>query len=252
MRKIAFINQKGGVGKTTTTINAGAGLAQMKKRVLLIDLDPQGNLSSSLGINTEESEVTTLHLLTQQTISSEDMVHKNNFYVIPATIALASLEQQYSTHPEREFLLKNALTYLANQFDFILFDCPPSLGLLTLNALAAANEVYIPMQTEYLALQGLSQLLDTCRVVSQRINPTLRLGGIIGIRYNRRRLNKEIVQHLKESFAAKMCETTIRENIALAEAPSHGKDIYEYKPDSIGAQDYKRLCKEIISRSTNI
>lgn len=248
MKVIAFINQKGGVGKTTSTVNIGAGLSRLKKKVLLIDLDPQGNLSSSIGLEPTELDRTVYDLLKKEAPLQSVIQKKDTLWVLPASIALAAFEQTRSKVADSEFLLKEALQE-AKGFDYILIDCPPSLGLLTLNALAAAHEVYIPMQTEFLALQGLSQLLETCKVINKRINPTLKLGGIIGMRFNRRKLNKEVIEHLKESFEGKMFQTAIRENIALAEAPSFGKNIYEYKPESIGAQDYRALCKEIVARS---
>lgn len=247
MTTIAFINQKGGVGKTTATCNIGAGLAARGKKVLLIDLDPQGNLSAACGVPAA-LEKTVFEVLMHEASLKEVTLAIENFHIIPANIGLSAFEQLCAGETDKEFQLKEALKN--HSYDYILIDCPPSLGLLTLNALAAADEVYIPVQTEFLALQGLSQLLDTCKVINRRINPALKLGGIIGMRFNRRKLNSEIIAHLRESFKEKMFNTAIRENIALAEAPSFGMDIYRYKPTSIGAKDYKDLCEEIIQRTT--
>ena len=168
-------------------------------------------------------------------------------WVMPSSIELSAFDSEFRNTTGKEMILKKTLGDI-KQFDFILIDCPPSLGLLTLNALAAAEEVYIPIQTEFLALQGLGQLLDTLKVVTQRINPSLKIGGIIGTRYNRRKISKEVMKFLVENFKDKTFKTFIRENVSLAEAPSFGKDIYEYNPKSTGAQDYFALCKEILAR----
>ncbi len=250
MKTIAFINQKGGVGKTTATLNIGAGLAQLGMSVLLIDLDPQANLTASCGIESDTLETTIYNVLQQEKTLSAIVIKQEKLSIAPASIELAAFERAAATVVEREYLLKRAIAH--EKYDYVLIDCPPSLGLLTINALAAADEVYIPVQTEFLALHGLSQLLDTCKVIWQRINPSLKLGGIIGMRYNRRRINKEVIEHLRESFKEKVFNTAIRENVSLSEAPSFGLDIYRYKPDSIGAQDYTNLCKEIIQRSIGL
>lgn len=248
MKKIALINQKGGVGKTTSTINIGAGLSMLGKKVLLIDLDPQSNLTYSLGIHAHQLETGVFDLLKKREEIGDIVMERNGVSVIPATLELSGAEVELASEVGREFLLHEALERL-NGFDYVLIDCSPSLGLLTINALVAAEIAYIPLQTEFLALQGLSQLLRTIEVVKKRLNRKLEIGGIIATRYNRRRLNKEVIEKIKEYFGDKVFNTLIRENISLAEAPSFGKTIYEYKPKSHGAEDYKKLCKEIVERS---
>lgn len=248
MKKIVFLNQKGGVGKTTSALNIGAGLAKLGKKVLLIDFDPQGSLSCSLGIETSQLDKTVYELLKQEVLFEEVVMQKNNISLLPASISLSAFDNDFSHLPEKEFILKRALNTIPNSFDYILIDCPPSLGLLTINGLAAVDEVIIPVQTEFLALQGLSQLLDTLKVVNKRINTNLKLGGIIGTRFNRRKINKDVVVYLEDNFKDKVFKTLIRENIALAEAPSFGNDIYTHSPKSQGAKDYYALCKEIIKQ----
>jgi chromosome partitioning protein len=248
MKKIALINQKGGVGKTTSTINIGAGLSMLGKKVLLIDLDPQSNLTYSLGIQVHELESGVFDLLKEREKFEEIVIDRDGLMVIPSSLELSGAEVELASEVGREFLMREALESL-NGFDYVLIDCSPSLGLLTVNALVAAEIAYIPLQTEFLALQGLSQLLRTIEVVKKRLNRDLEIGGIIATRYNRRRLNKEVIEKIREYFEDKVFNTLIRENISLAEAPSFGKTIYEYKPNSHGAEDYMSLCKEIIERS---
>lgn len=248
MKKIALINQKGGVGKTTSTINIGAGLSMLGKKVLLIDLDPQSNLTYSLGIQAHELESGVFDLLKEREKFEEIVIDRDGLMVIPSSLELSGAEVELASEVGREFLMREALESL-NGFDYVLIDCSPSLGLLTVNALVAAEIAYIPLQTEFLALQGLSQLLRTIEVVKKRLNRDLEIGGIIATRYNRRRLNKEVIEKIREYFEDKVFNTLIRENISLAEAPSFGKTIYEYKPNSHGAEDYMSLCKEIIERS---
>jgi chromosome partitioning protein len=240
MKIIALMNQKGGVGKTTSTVNIGAGLNKLGKKVLLIDLDPQANLTYSLGIQGHDLRKTIYELLKGQISTSDVIVEKNGLQVIPASLDLSGAG--------REFLLRESLTKLSD-LDYVLLDCPPSLGLLTLNSLVAADEVYIPVQSEFLALQGMSKLLQTVEIVQKRLNPSLEITGIIGTRYDSRKtLNKEVVQKIQSYFGAKLFKTLIRDNVALAEAPSHGQDIFAYKSDSNGAEDYLKLCKEILKR----
>ncbi len=212
---------------------------------MLIDFDPQASLSCSLGIEAQTKSV--YDFLTQNASFDDVILKKGKMWVMPSSIELSAFDSEFRNTTGKEMILKKTLGDI-KQFDFILIDCPPSLGLLTLNALAAAEEVYIPIQTEFLALQGLGQLLDTLKVVTQRINPSLKIGGIIGTRYNRRKISKEVMKFLVENFKDKTFKTFIRENVSLAEAPSFGKDIYEYNPKSTGAQDYFALCKEILAR----
>ncbi len=247
MRIIAFLNQKGGVGKTTTTANVGAGLAQLKKKVLLIDIDAQASLTHSFGIEPHELSVTIHDFLKKKCLFEEAALQKNNIAIIPASISLSAFEKECASLLDKEFIIKKALKSIT-KFDYILLDCPPSLGLLTINALAAAQEVIIPVQTEFLALQGLSQLLDTIAVIQHKINPKLQISGILGTRFNRRKMHHDVVEFLQIHFREKVFNTVIRENIALAEAPSFGKTIYEHNQYSNGAKDYKTLCKEIIKQ----
>jgi chromosome partitioning protein len=249
MRIIAFLNQKGGVGKTTTTINVGAGLTQLKKKVLLIDFDPQASLTHSLGIEPQELSLTMYDLLKNKCLFEEVALKKNDMTVVPSSIGLSGFEKECTQQTDQEYILKKTIKLLP-KFDYILIDCPPSLGFLTINALAAAQEVIIPVQTEFLALQGLSQLLDTICVIQQKINPKLKLSGIIGTRFNRRKMHNDVVEFLQIHFRDKTFNTVIRENIALAEAPSFGKTIYDHHPLSNGAKDYKLLCKEIMRQES--
>jgi chromosome partitioning protein len=245
MRTIAFINQKGGVGKTTSTVNIGAGLAKLKKRVLLIDLDPQAHLTYSMGIQGHEAEHTVYDLLRGDAKAEQVIMDKYGMKIIPATLDLSGAEMEFSGIAGREFLLREALDGI-NEFDYILLDCPPSLGLLTLNGLTTANEVFIPLQAEFLALQGLTKLLETVEVVKKRLNKKLDITGVIGTRFDqRKKLNKEVISKVQEHFGDKVFKTMIRENIALAEAPSFGQTIFEYQANSYGAEDYLALSKEI-------
>ena len=248
MPTIALINQKGGVGKTTSTINLGAGLRMLGKSVLLVDLDPQAHLTYGLGIQAHELDYTVYEVLRGEIPAAEAIVHRDGLEVLPSSLSLSAAEIELSAMAGREFLLKEALSGLPTR-DFILLDCPPSLGLLTLNALTAAQEVFIPLQTEFLALQGMSKLVDTVKVVKKRLNPDLTISGIIGTQFDaRKNLNREVVQKIREYFADKLFETLIHDNVALAEAPSYGQTIFEYRPDCRGAQDYLALSQEAVAR----
>ncbi|MHB8277889.1 MAG: ParA family protein [Candidatus Humimicrobiaceae bacterium] len=248
MKTISVANQKGGVGKTTSVINIGAGLRRLGKRVLLIDLDPQSNLTYSLGL-TRKIDKTVLDILKGEARAGEVVIDKDGLYIIPSSIDLAGADIELSTIAGREFLLKEALRDVKGM-DYIFIDCPPSLGLLTLNAFTVSDEVYIPLQTEYLALQGLNALIKTIDLIKTRINGNLNITGVIATRYDKRKiLNKEVAEAIKNKFKDKLFNTYIRENISLAEAPSFGQDIFTYRPNSNGAEDYLNLCKEIIERS---
>ena len=248
MPTIALINQKGGVGKTTSTINLGAGLSMLGKSVLLVDLDPQAHLTYGLGIQAHELDYTVYEVLKGEIPAAEAIVRRDGLEVLPSSLSLSAAEIELSGMAGREFLLKEALAELPPR-DFVLLDCPPSLGLLTLNALTAAQEVFIPLQTEFLALQGMSKLIDTVNVVKKRLNPDLTISGIIGTQFDgRKNLNREVVEKIREYFADKFFETIIHDNVALAEAPSYGQTIFEYRPDCRGAQDYLALSREAVAR----
>ena len=248
MQIIALINQKGGVGKTTCAVNIGAGLNKLRKRVLLIDLDPQAHLTYSLGIPAHELKNTVYELLKGTASLEETITERNGLSLVPSSLNLSGAEIEFSGLAGREFLLKETLDGL-NKFDYVFIDCPPSLGLLTLNALTTAQKVYIPLQTEFLALQGMTKLLETITIVKKRLNKNIEIAGIIATRFdNRKNLNREVVEKIKEYFGNKLFNTLIRDNISLAEAPGFGKTIFEYKSSSYGAKDYLDLCKEIIKR----
>lgn len=247
-RIIALVNQKGGVGKTTSTINIGAGLHKAGKRVLMVDLDPQGNLTVSVGIEAHNVPLTVFELLKGE-CETQEAITVRGYDVLPADIRLSGADMELSGVPGREMLLKEALAQIAGNYDYILIDCPPSLGLITLNGLTAANEIFIPLQAEFLALNGMAQLLTTVKAVQKRLNPQFDITGIVVTLYDsRKNLNKEVLEKIRQYFPDKTFTTLIRDNIALAEAPSFGQDIYEYKADSKGAEDYKALCAEIIKQ----
>lgn len=251
-RTIALVNQKGGVGKTTSTINIGAGLFKAGKRVLMIDLDPQGNLTVSVGVEAYNLDNTVFEVLKGECDAQAAIVN-HGYDIIPADIRLSGADMEISAIPGREMLLKEALAPIAGNYDYILIDCPPSLGLITLNGLTAAREIFIPLQAEFLALNGMAQLLNTVKAVQKRLNPQLDITGIIATLYDsRKNLNKEVLEKIRQYFPNKTFATLIRDNIALAEAPSFGQDIYEYKPDSKGAEDYTALCAEIIKQETRV
>ena len=271
----AFLNQKGGVGKTTSVVNVGAGLAILGKRVLLVDLDPQGHLTSFLGIDPGEVKRTIYDVLRGEAHPREAIVTKPlaarlcingrqsqlSISVIPSSIDFTEAEMTLANKSDREFLLRDAIAKIRGDYDYILFDCSPSLGLISINALAAANKVFIPIQTEFLALKSLEDLEgmpipdpyeDLVRkiesVIAER-DLDLIIGGLIATRFDGRKvLSRSIVQSMKERFGALLLETMIRENIVLAESPRFGKDIFSYRPRSYGAEDYMNLSLEIMGR----
>jgi chromosome partitioning protein len=251
-RVIGIVNHKGGVGKTTTIVNLSAALAKLGKRVLLMDIDPGAHATYSLGILAHKRERTVYHLLKGQASLEEVLVEivleRESLDLVPSSLNLAEAEVELSGLPGREFLLREALAHTL-PYDFVFIDCPPSLGILTLNALAAASEVFIPLQTEYLALQGLSKLLETVDVVKSRLNPQLEISGVVATRFDKRKiLNREVAQKIKEYFKDKFFDVLIRENISLAESPSYGLTIFEYSLHSYGAEDYMSLAKEILEK----
>ncbi len=246
MKTIAFTNQKGGVGKTTSTINVGAGLCLQGKKVLLVDLDPQANLTYSLRMNSQRLDKTIYDVLKGKADPSEAIINHNGFDILPSSIDLSGAEMEFANEPARETLLRNTLKKVNGSYDYILVDCPPNLGLLTLNAFTAVNEIFIVLQSEYLALHGLSKLMDVIKIVKERLNPDIEISGIICTLFDgRKNLNREVVDHIKDYFGSKVFNTIIRDNVALAEAPSHHKTIFEYDPESYGAKDYMMLAKEI-------
>lgn len=251
MVTIAVTNQKGGVGKTTSTINLGAYLAKAGKSVLLVDLDPQGNATSGLAINKAGLEQKTMYELLRGEVGVSDIVtptaHKNLF-ILPTATELAASEVELVNQPEREFVLKKALASLT--YDYVLVDCPPSLSLLTVNALTAADKVLIPVQTEFYALEGLGQLIDLIQRIRASVNPHLELLGILMTMYDSRTsLSSAVKGELTKHFAQKVFNTAIPRNIRLAEAPSYGKTIAEHDKWSKGARAYKSLAKEVMERT---
>jgi chromosome partitioning protein len=246
---IAVLNQKGGVGKTTTTINLGAYLAKSGKNVLIVDFDPQGNATSGLGINKNALQATIYDALFKK-VGAEHVVQETsvpNLFILPANPSLASAEVELVSQLQREQMLKEVLASLS--YDVILIDCPPSLGLLTVNALTAAQHLLIPVQAEYYALEGLSQLLSTVQRVRAGLNPQLDLLGVVVTMYDgRTSLSEQVYNELTKHFSDKVLKTIIPRNVRLAEAPSHGKPIADHDKWSKGARAYKALSKEILRR----
>lgn len=248
-RKLCVINQKGGVGKTTSVMNIGIGMKNTGKRVLLIDLDPQANLTSALGFQSQQLESTVYEWMKGETSFEDTVLEYQSLFLIPSNVELSAADIELSQVTGRELLLKKAIDSVLDRFDYILIDCSPTLGLLALNALTAVDEVIVPIQPEYLPLEGVSYLMKTIELVRERLNHDLKVGGVIVTRYEgRKNLHREVVDILRTHFEDKLFNTFIRNNVALAEAPSYRKDIFTYKPDSNGAQDYEALCKEILIR----
>lgn len=250
MKKIAFMNQKGGVGKTTTAVNIGSVLAnEHGKRVLLVDLDPQGNLSDHLGIDPNETEKSIYNVLIDQINPKDAIERRHNIDILPANLDLSAAEVELVNMMSRELRLKNSLDLIAENYDYILLDCPPSLGLLTISGLAFADEVIVPMQAEYLALRGLSQLVHTVELVSNHLNTTLDVSGVIFCMYdNRTLLAKGVREEVEHFFPGKVYAGGVRKNIRLAEAPSHGAPVNLYDPKCPGTEDYRELALELLSR----
>ena len=255
MRSIAFINQKGGVGKTTSTANVGAALALLGKKVLLIDLDPQANLSIHFGVDIHSGGLSIYEII-NGTHKPDEVVRKTEISgldLIPSNIDLSSAEIELVNTVGRETVIKFNLENMLYKYDYVLIDCPPSLGLLTLNALTIVREIIIPLQTEYFALQGVSKLFQTFELIKKRLNEELEITGIIPCMYDSRtNLGHEVLDKIKEYFEDKVFKTAIRKNVKLSESPSHGMSIMTYAPDSNGAKDYAALTKEIIDQEPKI
>lgn len=262
MRSIAVINQKGGVGKTTTAVNLSAALAEAGSRVWLIDLDPQAHASLHLGFGMEEDYLSVYDVLTAD-VGLDEVRHlvDDNLWLSPAHIDLAAAEMELAGAVGREIILRDRMAEVSERFDYIIFDCPPSLGILTLNALTTVDEVFLPLQPHFLALHGLSKLLRTIELVGRRLNPVLKLTSVVYCMFDSgTRLANEVVEDVELFFEdqrltdsiwsnAYSFDTRIRRNIRLAEAPSYGQSIFQYSNDSNGAQDYRSLAQEVIQQT---
>lgn len=243
---ISISNHKGGVGKTTSVINIGAGLNKLGKKILLIDLDPQANLSQSLGLTDQKSNIYGA-LKGEYKLQTVEIL--KGLDIIPSTLDLSGAEIELSGEAGREYILRELIEPIRNQYNYILVDCPPSLGLLTINAFTASTEVFIPLQAQFLALQGLTKLIEIIEKIKARLNKELKVGGVFITQYdNRKVLNRDVVATIEAHFKNEVFKTKIRDNISLAEAPAQGLDIFRYNPKSYGAEDYLSLCSEILKR----
>lgn len=251
---IAIANQKGGVGKTTTSVNLAASLGVLEKKVLLIDADPQANATSGLGIDVDSIEIGSYQLIEHAASAEECIIETSspNVDIIPAHIDLVAIEIELVDKEQREYMLKKAIRHLKSAYDYILIDCAPSLGLITLNALTAADAVMIPIQCEYFALEGLGKLLNTIKSVQKIHNPDLDIEGLLLTMYDSRlRLSNQVVEEVQKHFDDMVFKTIIQRNVSLGEAPSFGKSIINYNVSSKGAANYLSLAKEIINKNKN-
>lgn len=250
-RIIAVANQKGGVGKTTTSINLSSCLAALGKKVLAVDMDPQGNMTSGLGIDKNDVEYTVYDLILGEA-DIETVICKNvleNLDVLPTNVDLSAAEIELIGVDDKEFIIKKAVDKVKDQYDYIIIDCPPSLNMLTINAMTTANSVLVPIQCEYYALEGLSQLIHTIDLVKNRLNSDLEIEGVVFTMYDARtNLSLQVVENVKDNLQQTIYKTIIPRNIRLAEAPSHGLPINLYDPKSTGAESYMLLAKEVISK----
>ncbi len=252
---IAIANQKGGVGKTTTSANLSASLAVLERRTLLVDMDPQGNCSSSLGINVNEIKHSMYDVLLDK-VSPEDIISTSDeiptLDLLPANINLVGAEIELISVRDRERLLKRILTDLSDHYDYTIIDCPPSLGILTVNALTASHSVIIPVQVEYFALEGLGLLLNTIKIIRGGLNPDLQVAGVLLTMFDSRlRLSRHVAAEVKSYFGDQVFKTIIRRNVTIAEAPSFGKPVLLHSATSTGARNYLSLAREVISRSAS-
>ena len=250
-RIIAIANQKGGVGKTTTAINLSACLAEAGKKVLTIDMDPQGNTSSGLGVDKTGLESTIYELILDECTAQEAILHTDikNLDLVPSNENLAGAEIELLGINDKEYILKNAIDYVMDDYDFLIIDCPPSLNMLTINAMTTANTIIVPIQCEYYALEGLSQLMHTINLVQERLNPDHEMEGVVFTMFDSRtNLSNQVVENVKENLDSMVYDTIIPRNIKLAEAPSHGMPINLYDPKSAGAESYRKLAQEVINR----
>ena len=251
-RIIAIANQKGGVGKTTTAINLAACLAEAEKKILLIDCDPQGNATSGLGIDKDHLENSIYEVLLdecgiRQAMQAVDGVE--NLTVLPSNVNLAGAEVELLEVEDKEYILSNTVDYIRDDYDYILIDCPPSLNILTVNAMTTADSVLVPIQCEYYALEGISQLIHTVELVQERLNPDLTIDGVVFTMYDARtNLSADVVASVRENLNTKVYNTIIPRNVRLAEAPSHGLPIHLYDSRSSGAESYRNLAREVIER----
>lgn len=250
-RIIAIANQKGGVGKTTTAINLSACLAEKEKKVLTIDLDPQGNTTSGLGVNKNECEHTVYELILSECTLADTLLHTevDHLDLIPSNVNLAGAEIELINVPNKEYVLKTQIDKIRDQYDYIIIDCPPSLNMLTVNAMTTADTVLVPIQCEYYALEGLSQLMYTISLVQERLNPHLKMEGVVFTMYDARtNLSLQVVENVKDNLDTMIYQTIIPRNVRLAEAPSHGLPINLYDPRSTGTESYRLLAQEVIER----
>lgn len=249
---ISFSNQKGGVGKTTTCVNMAAYLATSKRKVLLVDLDPQGNATTGLGFSKSTLKKSVYNVMIDEEDVKENTLatELENLFILPSNIDLAGAEVELVYKKSREKVLKGALEKVRGEYDYILIDCPPSLGLITINALAAADSVIIPIQSEYYALEGLSQLMNTIALVRQHLNKSLKVEGVVLTMYDGRSLiSKQIAAEIKKYFTKKLYEIVIPRNVRLSEAPSHGKPILLHDPKCMGARAYSALTEEFLKKT---